>query len=130
MCWWIQNLGIDAFALQCQFLLLSSLWTLFSSQVFGSGRPFMGGTHRHKEMILWAFFWAQAQFFKIPFEPLRSQQPTLVNITKKLAVPGAVPGARLLVCQACRQPHPLGTETGGILRRLEQTEVASWIITV
>lgn len=90
------DFGIDSFVLQNQLLLLSSLCTLFSSQVFGSGRPLMGGTHRHKEVILQAFFWAQAQFLKIPFDPLRSQQPTLVNITKKLAVPGAVLGIRLL----------------------------------
>ena len=32
-------------------------------------------------------------FLKIPFDPLRSQQPTLVNITQKPSVPTAVLGA-------------------------------------
>lgn len=78
---------------------LLSLSSLLPPQVFGFGRLLMGGTHRHKEMILWAFFWAHVQFLKIPFDPLRSRQPTLVNITQKLAAPSAVLGACLLKCQ-------------------------------
>lgn len=98
ICWWIQNLGIDSFVLQSQLLLWLSI--LLPSQVFGFGRLLMGGTHRHKGMILWAFFWAHVQFKKIPFDPLRSQQPTLINITQKLAVLRAFLRAWLLKCQA------------------------------
>ena len=81
-------------------LSFSSPSILFPSQVFGFGRLLLGGTHRHKEVILWTFFWAHVQFLKIPFDPLRSQKPALVNIIKKPATPRAVLGARLLLCQA------------------------------
>lgn len=82
--------------LSSRLAFLLSLSSLLPPQVFGFGRLLMGGTHRHKEMILWAFFWAHVQFLKIPFDPLRSQQPALVNITQKLVGPCAVLGAWLL----------------------------------
>ena len=97
----------------------SSPSILFPSQVFGFGRLLLGGTHRHKEVILWTFFWAHVQFFKIPFDPLRSQKPALVNIIKKLATPRAVLGARLLLCQAAGNLASW-PGTRGVLRRYKQ----------
>ena len=57
---------MDLFVLQGELCLLS-LSSPLPLQVFGLGRLLMGGTHRHKEMILWAFFWAHVQFFKNSF---------------------------------------------------------------
>lgn len=70
----------------------------------------MGGTRRHKEVILWSFFWAHVQFLKIPFDPPRSQQLTLVNITLKVAVPRAVLGAGASHVPSYRQVLSPGLE--------------------
>lgn len=116
----------ESFVLQGQLLL--SLSSLLPSQVFRFGRLLMGGTYRHKEMILWAFFWAHVQFLKIPFDPLRSRQPTLVNITQKLAAPRDFLGAWLFMCQAAGNSVSFLELEAKEMRRFKQTEMASQII--
>lgn len=65
---------------------------------------------------------------KIPFDPLRSQQPTLINITQKLAALRAFLGAWLLKCQAVANSVSFLQLEAEEMKRFKQKEMASQII--